>query len=404
MKKKICIVVDGLQVGGIERVCLDYIKILQELQYKITVINLKPNLNDFEDKISDDVNIYHIPFSRQICPEQYTQLVKKNIFLRCMYPIIYIIFIIVNFFYKLFCKVAYTCCHEDYDIVVAFSSHFNDLTFVASSFVRAKRKISWCHGAIYEYLLISDGYINLYKKIKNIVVLVSESEKEVFVTNKDLKLNVYKLYNPTNIGNLNVNLDIVNKLKKEYGHFLLMVSRFDYPYKDPYTVIKALSILYNKYNYKKLQLVFVGDGKDLKKAKKFAQKLDDGIEANIHFVGKRFDVQNFYKAAYIYVQAGAATEGLPTTMIEAMHFGLPEVVTDVKVGPREILGDNEYGLLCKPLDSKDMAKKINALLSNDELYKSYQRKENERKLDFDSQTIQKRLKIILDDILLDTIK
>ena len=38
----------------------------------------------------------------------------------------------------------------------------------------------------------------------------------------------------------------VNRLKEKYGKYLLMVSRFQYPHKDQFTVIKAFNILIKK--------------------------------------------------------------------------------------------------------------------------------------------------------------
>ena len=45
---KVALVLDGLQVGGIERVCLDYCKILLSLNYEVTIFNLRPKLNELK--------------------------------------------------------------------------------------------------------------------------------------------------------------------------------------------------------------------------------------------------------------------------------------------------------------------------------------------------------------------
>ena len=110
------------------------------------------------------------------------------------------------------------------------------------------------------------------------------------------------------------------------------------------------------------------------------------------------DVQNYYTAAFALVHASVAGEGLPTIMIEAMNYNLPEVVTDSKTGPREILGDSQYGLLCKVKDPKDMSEKIYRLYTNPNLYKHFQILENERVKDFSPNHIEKKLKSILQDV------
>ena len=172
---KVALVLDDLQVGGIERVCLDYCKLFLNLGYEVSVFNLHPKLNQLEKEIPQGVNVVNIPFSIWVTPERYTKLIKRNYIFRIAYIFIYFLLSILDFFYKIFCKTVYKECREQFDYVISFSSHFNDLTFVADHFVRSKNYMSWCHGAIYSYLLMSDGFINLYNRIKNIVVLVDDA-------------------------------------------------------------------------------------------------------------------------------------------------------------------------------------------------------------------------------------
>ena len=394
---KVALVLDDLQVGGIERVCLDYCKLFLNLGYKVTVFNLHPKLNQLEKEIPQGVNVVNIPFSIWVTPERYTKLIKRNYIFRIAYIFIYFLLSILDFFYKIFCKTVYKECREQFDYVISFSSHFNDLTFVADHFVRSKNYMSWCHGAIYSYLLMSDGFINLYNRIKNIVVLVDDAQEEALSYNKNLKLNIYKLYNPSFVKNRPIDDEKVNRLKEKYGKYLLMVSRFQYPHKDQFTVIKAFNILIKK-NKIDSSLLFIGDGPDRKKAENLANSLDPDVRKRIHFLGTKLDVQNYYTAAFALVHASVAGEGLPTIMIEAMNYNLPEVVTDSKTGPREILGDSQYGLLCKVKDPKDMSEKIYRLYTNPDLYKHFQILENERAKDFSPNHIEKKLKSILQDV------
>lgn len=386
-----------MQIGGIERVCLDYIKIFIKLGYSVTLFNLRPKLSDLEKEIPSQVSIINVPFARRFSPEQYTQLIKKNLFYKLCFPLIYFILLCLNYIYKLYCKLVYKACRTQFDISVAFSSHFNDLTFVAEHYVKSSYTMAWCHGALYGYLLISDGFINLYNRIKNIVVLVDDAQREVEITNKQLHLKIFKLYNPSFIKKREVDKNKVSELRKKYGRFLLMVSRFEYPHKDHFTVLKAFNMLRTLYK-RKLDLVLVGDGPSLNDVKKLASSFSSSVSKHIHFMGPRFDVQNYYAAAYLLVHASVAGEGLPTVMIEAMNYGLPEVVTDSKVGPREILGNNEYGLLSKVENPTDFAVQINKLLGNPNLYKFYQHNESERVKDFKPNNIKKQLQKILEKI------
>lgn len=392
---KIILVVDGMGVGGIERVCIDYTRLFLKLGYDVTVLNLNFRKNMLEKELPDNVKVLHFNFPRFMAGEQYAQLIKKNAFGRFIYPTIFVILRFLEFFIGLLYKIF---DRQKYDIAIAFSGHFNDLTFVADNILRTNKKLAWLHGALYEYLLMSDGYFNLYKKIINLVCLVDDAQDEALIYNHNKNLNINKLYNPTTISERKINLGKVNALKNKYGKFILMVSRFEYPHKDQYTVCDALRIIREVYN-KNIDLVFVGSGPDEDNVKAYVKRFSDDVIKHIHFLGTQVDVQNYYEAAYLLVHASIAGEGLPTVQLEALAYQLPQVVTDSKVGPREILGDNEYGLLCKVKDPDDMAKKINLLLDNRSLYRHYEKVSKERYHDFQPNSIKMKLQEILENIM-----
>lgn len=395
MSKEITIVFDGLQVGGVERVGIDYIKIFKKLGYKVTVVNLRPKLNEMEKYIENDVKIIHFNYPRWLAPERYAQLIKENFWGKFLYPIADLSLILANCFYKFFYRIRKI---NKANISIAFSGHFNDLTFVEKNFVKTDYKMCWLHGALYSYLLISDGYLNLYRKIQNLVVLVDDAQEEVLAYNKGLDLRINKLYNPTFIAEKSIDSEHVAELKRKYGKFILMVSRFEYPHKDQYTVAKALEIVRNNY-YEDMNLVFVGAGPDEEKVKEYVNNLGANAKKHIFFEGTRHDVQDYYKAAYLLVHASVAGEGLPTIMLEAMSYELPMVVTDSKTGPREILGESEYGLLCRVQDAEDMAQKIKKLCTEHELYREFIEKGRSRIKDFQPEVIEKQVNDILNNIL-----
>lgn len=392
---KIILVVDGMGVGGIERVCIDYTKLFLKLGYDVTVLNLNSRKNTLEKEIPNNVKVLHFNFPRLMAAERYAQLIKNNSFGRYIYPLAFSILRFLELFMGLMYR---SFDHQKYDLAIAFSGHFNDLTFVADNILRTNKKMAWLHGALYEYLLMSDGYFNLYKKIINLICLVDDAQDEALIYNHNKSLNINKLYNPTAISEKKINLEKVATLKKKYGKFILMVSRFEYPHKDQYTVCNALKIVREVYN-KNIDLVFVGSGPDENIVKDYVNNFSDDVAKHIHFLGTQVDVQNYYKAAHLLVHASVAGEGLPTVQLEALAYQLPQVVTDSKVGPREILGDNEYGLLCKVKDPDDMAKKINLLLNDRSLYRHYKEVSRKRYYDFQPDFIKEKLQKILENIM-----
>lgn len=385
---KIAIVFDGLGIGGIEQIGKNYVEIFEKHQYDITIFNLKPKQNTLESQFGKNHKIIHLPFSRKICPEQYAQLTKKIWFGRFLYPILFLFFSIICILYKLLVKMFIKESRDNYDLVLGISGHFNDLTFLSYNFLKTDKRITWVHGAIYSYLLISEGYYNLYKKIKNLIVSVDDSKEEVEMYNK-IKFNSFKLYNPISFNSKYLNYDIIKNLKANYGKYMLVIARFSYPHKDHYTILYAFNHLVINYGLEE-NIVLIGDGPDFNRVKSFVDSFDEKVKMRIHFLGNRLDIINYYKSAYMLVHASVAGEGLPTVMIEALQNKLPMVVTDSRIGPREILRDNEFGLLCRIKDYEDMSKKIYKLYSDQELYDNFKLKSDMRIKDFYPETIHSK--------------
>ncbi len=394
----IIMVFDGLQIGGVERVGADYAKILCEMGHDVTIINLNDKYCEMEKEFPTQCGVIHIKYPRKYSPESYFWMNEKGGKYVFIYPLVYFALSIFNKTYRVYCRNSNKLLRKTYDIVISFAGHINDLAFVGNDFVRSKKKLCWLHGALYSYLLLSGGYMKEYMKIKNLVVSVDDAQEEVLAYKPNLKLNIKKLYNPTFIINRTIDKDKVEKLQREYGKFAVMIARFSYPQKDQYTVVNAIKIVREKYG-ENINLVLVGDGPEKEKVMNAVNCFDNNIKNHIFFEGTRTDLQNYYSAAYILLHASVAGEGLPTVILEAMAYNLPVVVTDSKTGPREILNDNQYGLLCRVQDPEDMAQKVHSLLGNVELYRHYQDMGRKRIKDFDPKRIGNQLKAILENLL-----
>jgi len=97
--------------------------------------------------------------------------------------------------------------------------------------------------------------------------------------------------------------------------------------KGVWEVIEAYRILCNKLKPKNLKCSMAGDGKELEALKKYVNTHN----LNIDFPGyvkdkKKADV---FKNSHIYVFPSFHGEGMPTSVLEAMAFGLPVITTRV---------------------------------------------------------------------------
>lgn len=392
---KIAMVFDGLQIGGVERVGADYAKILIELGHDVTIFNIVPSLTEMESQFPIQCKFVYVNFPKQICPERYNRITRYKSLGKWIFPPVSLFLTILIKVYKVFLK-RRQMFRESFDLVVAFSGHYNDLTFVSEEFINSKHKIGWLHGALYSYVLISEGFLNLYRNIKNLVVLTRDCEVEFFSYNPFLSLNINQMYNPIAFFNKKISEENVQRLKEKYGDYILMVSRMDIPHKRPDTLIDAFEICWSKYGLKR-NLVFVGDGPDLESIKEKAKRKDREIASHIFFEGSKMNIQDYYKSAGILVQS-SSFEGLPSTVIEALQMGLPVVSTDCQTGPREILGDSQYGLLCKVGDANDMADKIYNMLTNKHLLEHYKKVGVQRGKDFYPEVIKRKLVELLENL------
>ena len=63
---KIAMVFDGLQVGGIERVGVDYVSLLENIGHDVEVVNLNPKHREFETEFRNKINVKHYYFPRKL--------------------------------------------------------------------------------------------------------------------------------------------------------------------------------------------------------------------------------------------------------------------------------------------------------------------------------------------------
>lgn len=104
-----------------------------------------------------------------------------------------------------------------------------------------------------------------------------------------------------------------------------------------------------------VKLVVVGTGEQTDVLKALSEELG---------VSDRVDVRGYVENIYAYMDGAdvfglsSHWEGLPTILIEALACGCPVVSTDCPSGPREILGDGEFGRLVPVGDEVALAEAL----------------------------------------------
>ena len=130
-------------------------------------------------------------------------------------------------------------------------------------------------------------------------------------------------------------------------------------------IINAVSLL-KLANYD-FELFIVGNGAEEKNLHALSKKMD--LDKNIKFTGWVENPQLFYKQIDLFIQV-SKTEAFSLSILEALHFGLPCIVTDV--GDNKVLIENNHNGYITEIDNhNDTAKKIMKLHDNRELINDF---------------------------------
>lgn len=127
--------------------------------------------------------------------------------------------------------------------------------------------------------------------------------------------------------------------------------------KDPFTFIRAIAEIPNSLNVK---FLVIGDG-DLKPAMiDLAKQLK--VDSRVIFGSFRQDIPDVLNAVDIYCLP-SLWEGLPIGLLEAMAMKKAIVATSVD-GTKEVIIDQQNGLLVPPQSPKELAKALLQLINN----------------------------------------
>ena len=376
---KILVLHGHLSMGGEERVLLNVLRNLVELNYDVDLLitwNHKEN-NLFENEIPKKVN-YEFLFDSY---NGKNKLIKE----------IYRIKAKTTYLKKIEKKIK----NEKYDIVIDYSSNllkYNNFDIKIPVF-------AWIHFSLTfgEKLTLEKikKYKKQYKKYSKIFA-ITRVMKEEFINKVGIeKKKVELVYNPIDLKLIekkaeNVEKKYENYLKQDY---FLQVSRLTQQKQpehlvDIYYKLKQAGI--------KEKLYFIGDGE---KKEIIKQKIKEyNLEDDIILLGQIENPYPFFKNAKLFVHT-AKYEGLPTVLLESLALGTPVVSYDCPTGPRDILGKNsEYGELIS-LNDKDMfVEKVLELMNSKEKYEKYKKLSLIRANDFSMENNKVKLKELIENI------
>jgi glycosyltransferase involved in cell wall biosynthesis len=161
------------------------------------------------------------------------------------------------------------------------------------------------------------------------------------------------------------------------GLVLITVTRLNMFQKDFKTLFLALREINSKIS---CRLIILGDGKDKRKIIELSKRL--GIANKIKLIGFKKDPINYISKADIFVFS-SFFEGFANVLIEAMASGVPIVATDCDFGPKEIIKNEENGILVPVGDHKAMANAVKMLYESNKLREKFINNGFKRVRDYD---------------------
>ena len=376
---KVLVLHGHLSMGGEERVLLNVLKNLVELNYDVDLLitwDHREN-NLFENEIPEKIN-YEFLFENY---DGKSKIIKEIFRLRAK-----------SSYLK---KVEKIVKERKYDIVIDYSSNllkYKDLDIKVPVF-------AWIHFSLTFGEKLSgekvEKYKKQYKKYDKILA-ICDTMKDEFVEILGMDKNKVELvYNPINLEIIkkkaeNINLKYKNYLNDDY---FLQVSRLTQQKQpehlvDIYYKLKQCGI--------KEKLYFIGDGEKVELIKQQIKKYK--LENDVILLGQIENPYPFFKNAKLFVHT-AKYEGLPTVLLESLAFGTPVVSYDCPTGPKDILGKNsEYGELISLNNKDEFVEKVYELMNNDKKYENYKKMSLIRTNDFSMESNKIKLKELIENI------
>lgn len=201
-------------------------------------------------------------------------------------------------------------------------------------------------------------------KYTDILVTINEEDYQAA-----LKMKAKKVFKINGIGmdfakyehTTETKQEIRNSLNIKDDEFVIVTVAEFIKRKNYETMLKTVAELKSRGD--KVRYLICGRGKDEELIKQ--QIKDLGIEDCVNLLGYRKDVNRIMMASDLFLIA-SYHEGLTLSVIEAMSFGLPCVVSDVR-GNRDLIVEGKGGFTAETEDNVSFADKIEQILKDKEL-------------------------------------
>jgi len=202
----------------------------------------------------------------------------------------------------------------------------------------------------------------LLSKITTKMISVNERDRERLIQWGIPANKIKTIYNGIDLTH-NMGHERTQNFKKE-SSVILQIGRLS-PQKDPVKFIEGAKIILEA--YPRAKFLMVGNGSLQNEVEEKISELE--LRDKVSVIGYQENVTELLKSADI-ITLTSAWEGTPYSIIEAMAWGKPVVVTDVN-GCAEIVENEKTGFISQYADVADWSQKVIFLLKNPDLAAEY---------------------------------
>lgn len=327
--KKIMFVIGGLANGGAERVVASVASALSNKNFSVSILNYYSS--DIDYSFSNEVNRINIS-NGNINDYNRMSIVTK---IR---------------------KIRENIIKEKPDEIICFLSHPSVFVYLATLFTKYNKRISF---AIRANPNMEKGKIaSLQKKfIKYVKRIITQNEGQTTCFSSKLKHKIVVIPNPM--------YDELFENQKTYASEpmkIVSVGRLSNQ-KNYHLSINAFEVISKK--YPNIEYYIYGSGKLENELKDLIKNKE--LEEKVHIKGFEKDRNKIYGDKDIFLMT-SKFEGMPNALAEAMCMGIPSISTDCDFGPRDLILNENMGILLKDYEVETL---VDALENMIKSYKKY---------------------------------
>ena len=393
--KTIVISSGDLTMGGLQKVLVEYLKLIDKNKYRIVLLiaNDYGKKNLFLEEIPKNVEIQFVrPYnlvSKIAELSKNRKILNRLLLKRYRYRSKRVF---KSIFLEKLSKLG------KIDLIIDFDGGLKSIL----DNLKAEKKIIWIHSSIRKHKQDNKSKISRYgeelKKYDKIIAICKEMKEEIKELYPSLSHKIEYIYNPLDCNNIieqgNENIEKMTSYEKELieSDYFLAISRLDAVQKDFETLIEGYLILKNKGIKERLYIIGEGDGR-VKIEKMIEEKK---LVEDVILLGEKKNPYIWIKHSKLFIHS-SRYEGLPTVLLEALMMDKFIVSSNCPTGPTEILTKPKVGELFNVGDANQLAEKVLKILYDKDYQKELLKNIQLKKKEFELSEIAEKFHKIIEE-------